>query len=268
LHDLHSNNVGPLTSVNRVTEMAGTSSATVLNEIKTEISSLRTELKRFIENANTQNVQTIVSDLKDNYAGLFVNHHVDTANTELSKNMVPDCKMKEQCFGVFMEFLQATAKHIKNDRVSEDLVSSYREQLKGMRKKGPFERCGTCFEEVNRLFEKQVELMKSLGIYNRTNKETPVNSVLSEEDLVRNILEPVANIQRFQILKSLAGQTRTFSDLTQLTGLRGGNLLFHIKKLTETGMILQRHERGDYVITEKGWKTLNHVIDLNTAVNS
>ena len=33
-------------------------------------------------------------------------------------------------------------------------------------------------------------------------------------------------------------------------------------------MILQRHERGDYVITEKGWKTLNHEIDLNTSINS
>jgi DNA-binding transcriptional ArsR family regulator len=248
--------------------MAGTSSATDLNEIKTEITSLRTELKRFIEKANTQNVQSIVSDLKDNYADLFVNHHVDTANTELSKNMVSDCKMKEQCFAVFMEFLQATAKHIKNDRVSEDLVLSYREQLKNMRRKGPFKRCDTCFQEVSGLFEKQIELMKSLGIYDRTNKETPINVELSEEDLVRNILEPVANVQRVQILKSLAGQTRTFSDLSQLTGLRGGNLLFHIKKLTDTGMILQRHERGDYIITEKGWKTLNHVIDLNSAVNS
>ncbi len=117
--------------------MAGTSSVTELNEIKTEITSLRTELKRFIENANTQNVKTIVSDLKDNYADLFVNHHVDTANTELSKNMVPDCKMKEQCFAVFMEFLQATAKHIKNDRVSEDLVSSLPRTVEGHEKERP-----------------------------------------------------------------------------------------------------------------------------------
>jgi hypothetical protein len=201
-------------------------------------------------------------------ADLFVNHHADTANTELSKNIVPDCKMKENCFAVFMEFLQVIAKHIKNNRVSEDLVSSYREQLKGMKKKGPFERCDTCFQEVSRLFEKQVDLLKSLGIYDRTDKDTPIDTTISEDDLVRNVLEPVANVQRFQILKSLAGQPHTFSDLSHLAGLRGGNLLFYIKKLTDTGMILQRHERGDYVIPEKGWITLNHVTDLNTAVNS
>jgi len=93
-------------------------------------------------------------------------------------------------------------------------------------------------------------------------------AVVSDDDLVRNILEPVANVQRIQILKSLTGQTRTFSELSQLTGLRGGNLLFHIKKLTDTGMILQRHERGDYIITDKGWKTLNRIIDLYSAFNS
>jgi DNA-binding transcriptional ArsR family regulator len=248
--------------------MAGTSSASQLNEIKTEINGLRNELKRFIENANTQNIQAVVSDLKNNYANLFVNHHVDTAHTELSKNMVPDCKMQESCFAVFMEFLQASATHIKDERVSEDLVISFREQLKGMRKKGPFERCDTCFQEVSRLFEKQVDLIKSLGIYERSNNENPICAVISDDELVRNILEPVANVQRFQILKSLTGQTRTFSELSQLTGLRGGNLLFHIKKLTDTGMILQRHERGDYIITDKGWKTLNRIIDLYSALNS
>jgi predicted transcriptional regulator len=47
-----------------------------------------------------------------------------------------------------------------------------------------------------------------------------------------------------------------------MTGLRGGNLLFHIKKLADSGMILQRHERGDYVITDKGFKTITAITQL------
>jgi len=77
----------------------------------------------------------------------------------------------------------------------------------------------------------------------------------------------VANVQRFQIVKSLMVQTRTFSDISQLTGLKGGNLLFHIRKLTESGMILQRHERGDYIITEKGFKTMTAIADLHQTVH-
>lgn len=247
--------------------MTGGTSTPELHELTSEISGLRSELRRFIEHANTQNLQVVVSDLKNSYADLFVDHHIGQAKTELPVRMVPDCVMHENCFAVFMDFLQVTAHQIKNERVSEDLVRSYREQLQGMKKKGPFDRCDTCFLEVSRLFEKQVDLMKSLGIYERNDRMTTVSAEISETELVKKILEPVANVQRFQILRSLGGQTRTFSDLSHLTGLRGGNLLFHIKRLTDTGMILQRHERGDYVITEKGWKTLNQVIDLYTALN-
>ncbi|MFH0967052.1 MAG: ArsR family transcriptional regulator, partial [Methanobacteriota archaeon] len=55
---------------------------------------------------------------------------------------------------------------------------------------------------------------------------------------------------------------KTFSDLSHLTKLRGGNLLFHIRKLQEAGMIIQRHERGDYIITEKGFRILSSIRDI------
>ena len=104
--------------------------------------------------------------------------------------------------------------------------------------------------------------MQSLGIYAENGSTDDIITDIPEETAVKDLLEPVANILRFQILKSLSAQTRTFSDLSSMTGLRGGNLLFHIKKLTDSGMILQRHERGDYVITDKGFKTLNAVSAL------
>ncbi|OPY35646.1 MAG: Bacterial regulatory protein, arsR family [Methanoregula sp. PtaU1.Bin006] len=244
-------------------------SLTEIRELKTEIAGLRSELKRFIEHANLQHVDGILSDLKKNYADLFTKHQVDTAKVDLSSHMVNDCKMRSKCFELFMDFLQNTAQHIKDGQVSDEIIQSYREQMKVLRKKGPYDKCDTCFSEVHRLFEKQVDLMQSLGIYKKTGAivERPAES--ADDSVVKDVLEPVANIQRFQILKSLMVQTRTFSDISQMTGLRGGNLLFHIKKLTDAGLILQRHERGDYIITDKGYKTMAAVsqlyLDLNPA---
>ncbi len=238
------------------------SSLTEIRELKKEVTGLRMDLKRFIEHANQQHVQTALTDLKQNYAGLFANDQVETAKSELSANMVTDCGMRDKCYGVFLDFLQNTSKHIKNGQVSEEIIQSYRDQLKNMREAGPFDRCETCFSQVYRLFEKQVDLMQSLGIYAENSSTDDIITDIPEETAVKELLEPVANVLRFQILKSLAAQTRTFSDLSSMTGLRGGNLLFHIKKLTDSGMILQRHERGDYVITDKGFKTLNAVSAL------
>jgi len=167
-----------------------------------------------------------------------------------------------------MDFLQNTAQHIKDGQVSDEIIQSYREQMKTMRSKGPYDRCDTCFTEVHRLFEKQIDLMQSLGIYAKTREMGDAAPEIPDEVVVKDLLEPVANIQRFQILKALATQTRTFSDISQLTGLRGGNLLFHIRKLTDTGMILQRHERGDYIITDKGFKTMTAISQLYQLLNS
>ncbi len=75
------------------------------------------------------------------------------------------------------------------------------------------------------------------------------------------------SVQRFQILTALMNQTRTFSEISQLTGLRGGNLLFHIKKLMDSGLILQRHERGDYIITDRGYKTMTGISRLQRSLS-
>jgi hypothetical protein len=246
---------------------AALGSLTEIRELKTEITGLRTDLKRFIERANQQHVDGVLTDLKKNYSDLFTNHQVESAKTDLSAHMVGDCKMREKCYEVFMDFLQNTAQHIKDGQVSDEIIQSYREQMKTMRSKGPFDRCDTCFTEVHRLFEKQIDLMQSLGIYAKAREAGEATLEIPDEAVVKDLLEPVANMQRFQILKSLAVQTRTFSDISQLTGLRGGNLLFHIRKLTDTGMILQRHERGDYIITDKGFKTMAAIAELFRVLN-
>nr|WP_246496109.1 winged helix-turn-helix domain-containing protein [Methanocalculus chunghsingensis] len=229
--------------------------------MKTEISELRNELRRFITNANRQHIDSVLEELKGTYSDLFRNQQVETARGDLSTHMVANCTMRENCFGVFMEFLQNTARHIRDGNVSDEIIRSYREELKNLRSKGPSDRCDTCFSEVIRLFEQQVGLMESLGIYNKIEGNGDTHQI-DEEKAVRMILEPVANIQRFQILKSLTTETRTFSEISQMTGLRGGNLLFHIKKLTDSGMIFQRHERGDYLITRKGYRTIEVISGL------
>jgi len=238
-----------------------------IRELKIEITGLRAELKRFIERANQQHVDLVLTELKKNYSGLFTNQLVESAEADLSTHMAGDCRMRDECYGLFMDFLKNTAQHIKDGKVSDEIIQSYREQMKAMQNRSPSDRCATCFSEVPRLFEKQVDLMQSLGIYTKSGNTREWIAEIPDDTVVKDLLEPVANVQRFQILKALAMQTRTFSDISQLTGLRGGNLLFHIKKLADTGMILQRHERGDYVITDKGFKTMTALSELHLLLN-
>jgi hypothetical protein len=46
------------------------------------------------------------------------------------------------------------------------------------------------------------------------------------------------------MLKVLSGESKTFSYLSKLTGLRVGNLFFHLQKLLGIGMVLQQSNAG------------------------
>ena len=107
--------------------------------------------------------------------------------------------------------------------------------------------------------------MRSLGILDRKDNE-PTLVQITDEEIVSQMIEPFASPTRFQIIQAVSKQTKTFSELSHLTRLRGGNLLFHVRKLQQAGMIIQRHERGDYIITERGFRILTSFIDTYTAV--
>lgn len=176
--------------------------------------------------------------------------------------MVPDCPMHDQCFTRFIEFLSTTAEHIRTGEITPEMVNIYEEKITELQSIGKFTGCTTCIGDMAALFEKQLDLMRSLGIYRQEKAKEAAITDIPGEVVVREIFEPIGNVQRFQMLKSLGTGTRSFSDLSRLTGLRAGNLLFHIRKLTESGMVLQRRERGDYIITDRGYQTLLGVAAL------
>jgi len=164
--------------------------------------------------------------------------------------------MRDTCKSVFTGFLQNNTSLIKQKNVDEGIISKKESELKDMKNNAPKKQCERCFCEVSNLFGKQMNLMRSLRIY-ETNEEKKIDILeIPEELIVKEILDPISNMQRLQILKAVFAQTKTFSEFSELTGLRGGNLLFHLQKLLDGGMILQRHERGDYMITEKGYRVL------------
>ncbi len=106
-----------------------------------------------------------------------------------------------------------------------------------------------------------------MRIYETKDEKKQESHDLPVEAVVKEILEPLNSKQRLQILKGLASETRSFSSLSELTGLRGGNLLFHLEKLLGSGMILQQHERGYYMITEKGYRALLGIAEVYSKMN-
>jgi DNA-binding transcriptional ArsR family regulator len=183
------------------------------------------------------------------------------ASDSLKREMVQDCQVKEKCYQVFMDFLRQVNDLIIEETISEQLINAYQERILSIQKNPRFETCPICFAEINRLFEQHVSLLKALNVCDNTGIELKDSSV-SISDFVSSILDPLSNEQRFIIVQAVSNSPKSYSELSQLTKLRGGNLLFHINKLEEKNLIVQRCDRGDYLITPRGKIVLEKFLDL------
>ncbi len=232
-------------------------------DIDAKLDSIHQDIKRLMERSNKEYLELMLANLKKDFLNSITSYVSDDRENCLKRGMVDLCEMRDTCKSRFTNFLANNEDLIKRDNVSEDVIEKKKVELSEIQKGAPFDKCDICFTEVNTLFNKQLDLISSLQIYS-TNKEKKTEiSTISEENIVKSVLEPLCNKQRLQILKSMTSETRNFSTLSELTGLRGGNLLFHIQKLLETDLILQRHERGDYMITKKGFNLLIMLADFS-----
>lgn len=236
--------------------------------IKEKLSEIHNDIKKVMEYTNRLRFEAAFESLRENYSNALLNHLYEDIDTGLERNMVKKCSQKENCTLAFTAVLKRNAELIKRSKVEDELISNNKKQLEELRCGAPYSKCEKCFSEVSNLLVKQVNLMRSMKIYAENQEQKPSIAALETCAVMSEILEPVSNSQRLEMLRAVAFETKSFSAFSELTGLRGGNLLFHLQRLTDSGLILQQHERGDYMITEKGFKILQGLNEIYASLQT
>lgn len=239
-----------------------------LAEIRKQLAEMKSDLRRYTEQTNQQYLELLLASSRKEVVGALQAHVIEDVSDGLDRGMVKRCEMRETCRSRLGEILARNAGLISLDKVDGEQIDAGRSELSLIREKASQKKCDICLTEASRLFEKEVSLMQSLRIYRSGEGQQVSIRELPESEVVDLVLDPLSNRARLQILKALCVETRTFSALSELTGLRGGNLLFHLQKLLDTGMILQKHEGGEYLITEKGFTVMNKICEVHTALKS
>ncbi|UGV39833.1 helix-turn-helix transcriptional regulator [Methanococcoides orientis] len=233
-----------------------------LGDIREKLDEIHRDIRTFTEDSNREHLESILAFVRDDYSNVLEKHLVDDLKKGLSKNMVKKCDRLDQCRPIFTDMLQKNAALIKQPSVDSEVIDKKRVDIKNLRKEMPYDKCDICFAEATDLFEKQVSLMQSLRIYETKKDKKQDISLIPAQTVIDDVLDPLCHTKRFEILKAVSSQSMSFSALSKLTGLRGGNLLFHLQKLSDSGMIIQQHERGDYMITAKGFRVMEGASDI------
>jgi predicted transcriptional regulator len=230
--------------------------------ILNKLSEMHNDIKKIIECSNVIRFEAALENSRLTYSHALLKHLYDDIETGLDNKMAKKCAEKKNCTSIFSAFLQQNAELIMQNKVDDSLILNNRKKMEELRCGAPFSKCEHCFSEVSNLFLKQVNLMRSMRIYVDNNEKKSEISDIKIDDIMNEILEPVSNTHRLKILRAVAFEAKSFSAFSELTNLRGGNLLFHLQKLLDSELILQMHERGDYVITDKGIRILQGLQDV------
>ena len=232
--------------------------------LRSEIISLKKDVNRALERSNHHRMDALFTEMKGDLSRPLLHYMLEDTKERFEEGFCTECDKKEICKPAFSNLFHEMALLLLEDRATEDTLSHFRERFDELKGFAITDNCDGCVQTASRIFDKQIELIRSFNITSKeeVNSEHNVNITDMSDNVVTDVCEPLANKQRLAILRSMNSDTRSFSELSKITGLRGGNLLFHIQKLLDTGMILQRTERGDYMITKKGHLTLKGMAEL------
>lgn len=232
--------------------------------LRSEIVSLKKDINRALERSNNRHMDALFMEIKGDISRPVLHYMLDDTKESFDRGFCAECNKNEICKPAFSNILQDMALLLLEDKVSDKALSQFRERFDELKSFAVTDDCNGCVTTASQVFEKQMGLIRSLTQNPNEKLDIDYNININEisDDIVAEICEPLANRQRLLILRSLNSDGLSFSQLSKITGLRGGNLLFHIQKLLDTGMILQRTERGDYMITRKGHMTLKGMAEL------
>lgn len=237
-----------------------------ISEMRSELREIHADLLRLMERSNREQIESILDESRRGFLKVLIHHLEEEAEDRLRDGMVEDCEMREACKDRFSGMLKEAVGLFGDDAADGGGIEELRSKLMDLQSRATYVRCDRCFSEASTLMEKRIDLLRSMRIYEKADETRADSQELPEEAVVKEILEPLNSWHRLQILKALISETKPFSSLSELTGLRGGNLLFHIQKLLESGMILQRHDRGDYMITERGYRAILGIAEVHSKV--
>lgn len=85
---------------------------------------------------------------------------------------------------------------------------------------------------------------------------------LHEKQISNMVGDALGSTARVQVLKALYNDGKSFTELSKVPKLRAGNLLFHLDKLQDKGLLRQLEARDEYQIIFNGYHLLNSMLEL------
>lgn len=218
------------------------------------------ELKQFQELLLEERVVQIREELARQNRDIALDGYLDGAAARLGEALPEPCprNMKKTCGYIFRKRLEDTAQRLK-DSAGEELVQATvalaaddDEKIGRLKTMAP---CTACYGQYQREKDNLVKVVEKLASYKNSIAARVVDDYvrqLPDDMVISSIVDPLSHKARFRMMKSLSLGSMSYKELTEATGYEGGHLIYHLNKLTDSGLVTKSEAGGRYSITEKG----------------
>ena len=224
------------------------------SEQRDGIDSLRTTLKQFQELMLEEKMASIMDRMSLEYRDMAIGSSLDGAYHTLDKKLPDPCPkgMRAKCMQSFLSQLEADATGTTCD--AHDFNA-----LKGT----PCEKCVSVYEAEKDSISRIAERLRKSRQSARPASAEILISQLPDDIVISSIVEPLSHEARFMMLKSLSVKSMTYSELSGISGLDGGHLLYHLNKLVSSGLVNKAD--GMYAISDRGMGIMELIKKLFSA---
>ncbi len=232
-----------------------------LQQLTKEVNNLKTEITRIQDVILKERLAAVETALAQNRLTQYADLLNQEADEDLNHILNPTCQNKTKCHQYFKTHLTENINVAKTQGAQQALtqldttinkIGDHIEKAKGT----PCENCQTNFQKK---LKREKRALQTIVLVEKTDQQTQTIDVSS---VVENFLEPLASPARLNILLSLSQGKKNFSKMAQILDLKGGHLIFHLKKLLDAQLIAQEDNKGDYLITPKGTDALRKIVAL------
>ena len=181
------------------------------------------------------------------------------AGCESIGKVAAGCTNWTRCHPVFKDLLGDILNYLNSGELTSGDIQSVRKKAQVIQSRSTHDNCELCHQEVIQQLDKQIEMLRAIGVYKEGEEISELVMSIPEGESAALFNEGLSSPVRIQILKLLYCGGKSFTNLSSATGLRGGNLLFHLEKLQKCGMI---HKKGEYLMSYRGYEVLHSVAHL------
>jgi hypothetical protein len=230
---------------------------------------IRDEIRSFQSLVLEEKIEAMRQQMIRGYQQLFLDLLISGAQRDFELFFPDPCPRtdRRECIDFFLARLQEIGERMDPDE-ADRFVATQKKLDDGLYIQYPEladEPCKDCYATYlkgrDNLMHQIGELSSARRMIQRKKHDIQVAG-MPDEKVLSSIIEPLSHHARFSMLKALFGGSRSYSELSTLTGYKGGHLLFHIGRLIEADLVVKSAGSGLYTLTEKGTGTMTLIRDL------